>query len=142
LWPKMQLGKNINCGTMTKHLDVMKIGSIFEQGKGARNLLVYYRLWLLGDIFIFLCFETWILSSFFFTAAIVKPSAAMILQGVYHPKWSQNGFKIAMKCVANILMEFLPIPYDLCLFRFMINFALCFTMGKAQWVKDIPKMWG
>lgn len=39
-------------------------------------------------------------------------------------------------------MEFQPIPYNLFLFRFMINFALCFTMGKAQGVKDIPKMWG
>ncbi len=27
-----------------KAFDLMKIGSIFEQGKGARNLLVYYCL--------------------------------------------------------------------------------------------------
>ncbi len=39
-------------------------------------------------------------------------------------------------------MEFQPIPYYLCLFRFMTNFTLCFTMGEAQWVKDIPKMRG
>jgi hypothetical protein len=29
-------------------------------------------------------------------------------------------------------MEFQPILYYLWLFRFMINLALCFTMGKAQ----------
>ncbi len=33
-------------------------------------------------------------------------------------------------------------PGDLCMFRFMITFVLCFTMGKAHsQCVDIPKMW-
>jgi hypothetical protein len=33
-------------------------------------------------------------------------------------------------------------PHDLHMFRFIINFASCFTMGKSPQVEDIPKMWG